>query len=394
MSATRPRPARAAATTLHLTLATTERELSDMAREWPALLADGAPGTTFRSLPWLHTWWRHFGGAASSGQLHLLCWRDGGGRLCAVLPLYRERSGIFWRARLLGSGQVGSDYLGLLCARADERVIAPLCCAALGVELSSGRLDLIELAGLDAGGALAEEISRRASAGFWITKNLRWRCPVAPVAADFDAYLAKLAGGAGQQFRRRLRWLRQRPGFAFEKLTSADDIAAAFPEFLALHRERWAQEGGGDGISTPTLEAFHRDAARALAEGHVARLYFLRADGARRAALYGFIEPHRFVFYQSGHERAWRPRSVGTVLLGLVLEDCFRDGLEFDFGHGTEPYKLVFATSERHTLRLHLRARTGLGLLLGGLDRGTAAARGVARALSPLLSRLAKGDRS
>src|SRR6185503_20333868 len=111
-----------------------------------------------------------------------------------------------------------------------------------------------------------------------------------------------------------------------------------------------------DAIDSPDVEAFHRLAARALAERGWARLYILHAEGAPRAALYGFVHGDRFAFYQAGYDPEWRQRSVGTVLLGHIVRECFGEARsEFDFLRGTEPYKLKWANGWRETVRLRAR---------------------------------------
>src|SRR5262249_55647177 len=138
---------------------------------------------------------------------------------------------------------------------------------------------------------------------------------------------------------------------------------------------RWQREGGGDGIATPALEAFHREAAVRMAQAGLVELCFLRVGGARRAALYGFLDTHAraFLFYQSGHQWAWRPRSVGTVLLVLCIERAFARGLAFDFGHGEEPYKRLWATAAERTALLRLARPFSLAHAVDGLARARTA---------------------
>jgi CelD/BcsL family acetyltransferase involved in cellulose biosynthesis len=326
----------------------------------------------FRSHAWLHTWWRHFGRSlGGEAELFLLEARDQAGQLRALLPLYCQHAFRLRRLRFLGAGAVGSDYLGVIAAPADEARAAHLFASALADELRRGALDLIDLDSVDAAGALARALPACLGQAVALRERWRWGCPFTAPPPDFDAYLQERPQGAGAQYRRRLRWLRRRPGFVLERLTTPAEIDEGFDDLLALHRERWAAEGGGDGIATPALAAFHRDAAGALAAEGVARLYFLRAEGARRAALYGFVDaPARtFLFYQSGHQCAWRPRSVGTVLLGLALEECAHDGLSFDFGHGREPYKQIWGTDERTTAFLRLVSQRGRGRLVDAGER-------------------------
>src|SRR5262249_15622333 len=99
-------------------------------------------------------------------------------------------------------------------------------------------------------------------------------------------------------------------------------------------------EAGPTAAPGPRGGGSHAGGAGAWASLGWPHLLVLHVEGAPRAALYGLCHGDRFAFYQSGHEPAWRPRSVGTVLLGHVLRHCHAAGLrEFDFLRGSEPYK-------------------------------------------------------
>ena len=189
-----------------------------------------------------------------------------------------------------------------------------------------------------------------------VTRSPRYSCPHIKLAGDFESYLAGLPEGTGQQWKRRLRWLEKRPGFAIETLTTPAELDRGLTTLFALHHRRWAVEGGSDAIDGPDVEAFHRRAARALAEDGWARLYLLNVEGETRAALYGFRHGDRFAFYQAGYDPDWRQRSVGTVLLGHIVQRCFAEGVaEYDFLRGSEPYKLKWANGARQTVRLRAR---------------------------------------
>jgi CelD/BcsL family acetyltransferase involved in cellulose biosynthesis len=348
-------------------------QLAGLAAAWPTERAlAGRAGATFRSHEWLLTWWRHFGGAASGRSPFVIAARGGSGRLVGLLPLYLERAPAraLVRARLMGDGPVGSDYLGVICDTDHDEPVARTVWAFLRGQLARAAIDLVELDAVDPDGALAREIAAAPPAHLFVRTHRGRPCPLVRVPGDFATYLAARPAGVGAQLKRRRRWLAAQPGFALECLTRATEVRAAFPEFLALHRERWAAEGGGDGIATAALEAFHREAVGLLAERDAVELHFLRVGGQRRAALYGLVEPQRFFFYQSGHQRAWRPRSVGTVLLGAVLERCAARGLEFDFGHGDERYKLGWANAARQVVSLRATRPVGLGRLFDGLTQG------------------------
>ncbi|HEX9103229.1 MAG TPA: GNAT family N-acetyltransferase, partial [Polyangia bacterium] len=111
-----------------------------------------------------------------------------------------------------------------------------------------------------------------------------------------------------------------------------------------------------EGIVGAATRRFHREAARRLAARGWARVYVLHVAGAPRAALYGFAHGDRFAFYQAGYDPEWRQRSVGTVLLGHVVRECFAERRrEYDFLRGSEPYKLKWANGWRETVRLRAR---------------------------------------
>jgi CelD/BcsL family acetyltransferase involved in cellulose biosynthesis len=279
-----------------------------------------------------------------------------GGAVVALLPLYAERTRLGGRRlRLMGDDIVGSDYVGVVARPEDE----PRAARAFAAHLAALPVDEVRLDGL-----LAADPLGRALAGA-ATIAPRHACPHIALRGGFEAYLAARPEGAGEQWTRRLRWLARRPGFAVVEHADPDAVAAAMDVLFELHRRRWALDGGSQAIDGAPVESLHRDAAAGLARRGWARLWLLTVCGAPRAALYGFRHGRRFAFYQAGHDPAWRPRSVGTVLLGAVIARCFDEGLEeFDFLRGDEPYKWRWANGGRATVAVTLTgpgARAWLG---------------------------------
>ncbi|HZS36396.1 MAG TPA: GNAT family N-acetyltransferase [Polyangia bacterium] len=326
--------------------------LDALAPEWARLADEQHPGAAFRTPAWLAAWWRH---ATPNGarEPHVLL-AHAGGELCGILPLYAAPGALGERRlRLMGDGIVGSDYQGAIARPEHAAVVARAFAAHLA--RAGAALDLDDL---DDGDPLL------AACDDWLGDRAdrveRYLCPHVRIGADFDDYLRRLPDGTGAQWHRRRKWLERFDDYRIDELRAPDDVERGLGVLFELHRQRWALEGGSDAIDGPRVETFHRAAGRALAELGWARVYVMHADGAPRAALYGFRHGDRFVFYQAGHEPAWRPRSVGTVLLGSVIRQCFTERIgEFDFLRGSEPYKLKWANGARHTVSLRAR---GLGL--------------------------------
>jgi CelD/BcsL family acetyltransferase involved in cellulose biosynthesis len=111
----------------------------------------------------------------------------------------------------------------------------------------------------------------------------------------------------------------------------------------------------------------------------------VHADGAPRAALYGFERGGRFSYYQSGSDPDWRRRSVGTVVVGAALEDAFaRGSKEFDFLRGLERYKTLYTPCVRELVTLQVatgpRARA-----VRVVDRGQLLGTATARRVLPVV---------
>lgn len=322
-------------------------KLPSLAQAWDQLIDERLPGAVFRSSAWLVPWWRRF----SHGKELSVYAATSGGRLIGVLPAYRVRSPLGGqRLRLLGDA-VTSDYLGVI-ARPGE---LPLASAAIADAVLADQRDVL-FEGILADDPLvaALRLSGRPSS---IKLDV---CPYLGLDGlpDFHRWISGRPRGLGPQLKRRRRWLERQAGLRVEILTAEDEIMAALPTLWHLHRARWAIDGGTKALADSAVEPFHRESARELARRGWARLYVLHADGAPRAALYGFERGGRFLYYQSGSDPDWRARSVGTVVLSAALEDAFLRGLtEFDFLRGNERYKSLYTSTCRSVATL--RVATG-----------------------------------
>jgi CelD/BcsL family acetyltransferase involved in cellulose biosynthesis len=331
-----------------LTITRHDGPFEALAPLWETLDDPHHPGAPFRTFPWVSAWWRR---ASTSRKAEVLLARRGDA-VVGLLPLYREDTALGGiRHRLMGDERVGSDYLGAL-APAEERDAVGRAFAA---QLAQTRADEVRLDDLLPDDPLATALPLAVARPRDLRCTVRYLCPRVRLEGSFERYLRARPDGLETQYHRRLRWLERRPGFRFEILSSPAAIARGMEILLRLHRERWSLEGGSDGIVGEAIESFHRETSVRLAERGWSRIFLLHADGAPRAALYGWRVGSRFAYFQAGHEPAWRQRSVGTVLLGLILEHCFGEGLtEFDFLRGDEPYKTRWANDRRETVRLRL----------------------------------------
>lgn len=341
--------------------------IDELEADWDRLVEPDHPGAAFRSFPWIAAFYRH---ARPGVEPCVLVAREAG-QVAGILPLYRESSVLGGRwLRLAGDGVVGSDFLGVVARAADEERVADGFARTLAKET----YDELCLDGVLDGDPLATRLARRLRAAV----RFRSVCPAVKIGGSFGDYLARRPSGAGAQWARRRRWLERQPGFRHDTYNRLGPLTRALAELVELHLARW--EHGSTAIDGDRVERFHLEALRGLARRGWARIDILSVGDMPVAALYGFRHGNRYAFYQAGRDPAWGQRSVGTVLLGMVLERCFAEKLdEFDFLHGDESYKLAWATTARNTVTVRASGRSARAVASRWSRAAWEHARGVAR---------------
>ena len=98
-------------------------ELQQLAACWNSLARE----VPFRSWQWLSCWWRAYGepfALQGRKELFVLAVIDDSGGVVGIAPWYIERSRTLGRViRFLGTGEVCSDYLSVLCQEPDEAAV-------------------------------------------------------------------------------------------------------------------------------------------------------------------------------------------------------------------------------------------------------------------------------
>jgi CelD/BcsL family acetyltransferase involved in cellulose biosynthesis len=338
-------------------------DLASVREDWTAL-AERA-GNVFATWEWADAWWRVYG---EGRPLRITSWRDASGRLVAVLPLYLSTRRPVRTLRFVGHGP--ADQLGPVCAPQDRSAVAEALKRLL--THGSGGWDLLlaeRLAPAEGwSGALGGRVVHREES------------PTLLIAGrSFDEFLASRSKNFREQVRRRDRKLRREHEVEL-RLTDAERLDADLDALFRLHAARWSE--GESSALTGSRERFHRDFAhRALERGWL-RLWVLEADGAPRAAWYGFRFAEMDWYYQSGRDPEWERESVGFVLMSHTVRQAFDDGMtEYRLLRGGEEYKGRFASDEP--------GLETLALSRGLMGRGAIAAAAAARSMPPVLRRRA-----
>ncbi len=350
--------------------------------EWEELLSTSRSDSLFLTWEWMFAWWTHLSGRR---RLSILAVRSRG-ELIAIAPLALRppdygRLTPFRSLEFLGSGTVGSDYLDLIVRAGEE----PRAQEALADHLDGGKV-MLELAQIRNASSLASDLAGRLEGRGWgLSRSTTAVCPYIDLSGrTWSSYLAGVGPAHRYNLRRRQRNLEESSELQFTEARSDEERREYLGHLIALHDLRWKGRGQPGAFEARGLLAFHEDfSALALRRGWL-RLFLLRLGGRPVAALYGFRYGRTFYFYQSGFDPACAKQSVGLVAMGLTIRRALEEGAsEFDFLHGDETYKSLWARVSREIGRLEIyppRARGAVRRGVKDLERG---ARRLARRALP-----------
>ncbi len=270
---------------------------------WEALWRRLPDATPFQHPAWALAWWMEL----PKGELAAVAVEDGDG-LLALLP------GCLVEGELKPLGFDVSDYAEPLVARgALPALVEALPAPAVLTVRGDG--------GWPAGEALE----------------------AAPFVADPAAPLPAGIAKSLKEARRRLGKMA-----AAEIVAAVPSTAEAFVDALVdLHAARWSEKGEEGVLSHPAVAAFHRRAARGLAEAGLLRASLLRIGGAPAALFYGFCGRAALHYYLGGFDPAFRAASPGSLLIAGAMEAAARESLAFDFLMGREAYKYRWGAVDR-----------------------------------------------
>jgi len=336
---------------LHVTRLAALEDLNSIRPQWNALAGD----VPFRTWEWLESWWRSYGDdAAAPGrgrELYVLVVSDGPGTVVGLAPWFLERSASQGRViRFLGSGEVCSDYLTVLCqAEWEDRVAAALAewlsdPPGFGDWFGSDAQrpwDLLELGTVSANDqTLARLLDRLAERDHIIHRRKAVSCWRLELPATWDDYLATLSRSHRKQVRRFERRLLD-PGRArLRRVEGEEDLHRGLHLLADLHQRRRESLGDRGCFASARFSSFHYEVAFRLLRAGRLRLQWLELDGTPVAAEYHVLGPQVIYAYQSGIDPASLDEEPGTLITLACLKQAIADGIKaFDFLRGDETYK-------------------------------------------------------
>ncbi len=331
-------------------------ELVPLRADWNAL----ASNVPFCSFEWLESWWRAYG-ASPDKELYTLAVFDSQDRLAGLAPWFLEWESQRGVIRFLGSGEVCSDYLTILC-RADcqeevTEALADWLCApadSLGGQWPDGAL--LELAGVDAADTtVARLLAHLVDRGKLVHRRLRSSCWRVNLPADWESYLAMLSRSHRKQIRRLERNYLANGRAQLHVVANEREMRVGLETLARLHQRRRESLGDRGCFASPRFGAFHEETARRLLRNGNLRLAWLELDQRTVAMEYQVLGAGVVYAYQSGIEPDALTHEPGRLITIATLQQAIAEGRQaFDFLRGDEIYKAHWRAKPRpiHDIRV------------------------------------------
>ncbi|MGE0761158.1 MAG: GNAT family N-acetyltransferase [Pirellulaceae bacterium] len=316
--------------------------------QWEGLAAPWAEiarENPFASWEWLTTWWHHYG---AGQQLCVLAVRDPSGNLIGAAPWYLACSAARGRVlKTLGSGEVCSDYLFVLCRAGHAAEVTRHLAAWLadGHAVGDGfEWDAISWECVPASDTIAAALVEECvAAGCHVQRQPAPSCWRIPLPATWPEYLASLSKSHRKQVQRGLRRLDDSRHAAWRVAVTQDELRRDMSILVDLHTRRWQSQGLAGVFGSSRFRRFLEEAVELLHKLGRVQVSVLELDGKPAASDLHFVTPSTSFAYQGGIEPALADESPGRILTGLLIRDAIRLGRTgFDFLRGDEPYKPHF----------------------------------------------------
>jgi CelD/BcsL family acetyltransferase involved in cellulose biosynthesis len=330
-------------------------ELEPYADDWERLAA----GSPFRGWTWLSHWWRNYGSRTDAENLrtHLatLCVFDNDDALIGIAPWYLHCSAMQGRVlRPLGSGEVCSDYLGILCLPGRQEAVVEsladfLVTNATSDEPDAMRWDLLDLDGIDAeDDEVPALVNHLADVGCLVHRRQGMSCWRLELPADWECYVASLSRNLRRDVRRLERDLLDTDRVVLHRVQRIEELPEAMDILVALHQRRRKSLGETGCFASTRFLAFYRDVVPDLLRRGQLQFYWLEIDGRPVAAEYQLVGNGILYEYQAGMDPAAKEHEPGKVVNAAILRQAIAGGYRaFDFLRGDEPYKARFGARPR-----------------------------------------------
>lgn len=342
---------------------------------WNSILHENHLLTIFSTPEWLESWWKAYG---AGKELMSLTFKDEGGAVVGIVPLYRE---LLWEwfegrlhgLRLVGDGSGDSDNLDVPVQQGYERAVANAVIAWLGQQANWAvcRFDTLPRNSRVFRPLVDEVTSRR-----WphnVTGVPQWHIPL---PHTWEAYLERLSPEFRPLLTRYPRRLLSRYCCEVVRCSTPADLQIYLPVLFELHQRRWRQVGKPGSFSSADRRRFYEYMAAAFLRRGWLEFWILKLNSTPAAAQFCFRYGNSVYLLQEGFDPRYAKDKVGYALRARMLQHYIHCGIErYDFLGGTQAYKQKFGAIKSSYFNLSLAKPRTLGGLTVSLQGFTEQAR-------------------
>lgn len=314
----------------------------ELVREFPVTLdlwsswRQLAGGLPMRQPEWLLSWWEAY--AASDAELYLLlAYQDD--RLVGLIPWYRLKSER--QLRLLGDGEVCTDYNGVLCSADEDASAINAAFVTWLIEHCKDRevgWDTIYMEGIPRSDLLTRDLrnSLVATGSATMERNtMNTWC--LDLAGGWDGYLTRSSKDTRKRLRRRLESL---SSVQVQCVSSEIDWKTFYPILVDLHQKRRNSLGEPGCFADLRFKSFLESASKRMLQLGQLQAFYLEKDGYPLAAEIGYRSPTHWYCYQGGIEPNALELEPGKMANVWIMSQSQSQGIRaIDFLRGDEPYK-------------------------------------------------------
>jgi len=320
------------------------QQIEEIAAVWDTLAT-----SPFLSRGWLLNWWHAYGG---NGELCVLAATGEGGQVCGIAPLLRENSPTRGKVlRLLGSGEVCSDYLDIMSQPEDAAAVTAAMAGWLTDQ--ADEWDLMHLEGVPTTATNAALlIDALKKDGVNVHREDGLNCWRIALPETWDGYLASMSKSHRKQLRRVQRRALDSGRVTLHTASTKQELAQGFEILIDLHQRRRNSLGEPGCFASQRFADFLPAAANSLLETGNVELHWVTLEEKAIAAEIHLKSAGAAFAYQAGIDPEAMDEEPGRVIMVATIRRAIESGYQvFDFLRGDEPYKAHFRAEPQTTVQ-------------------------------------------
>jgi CelD/BcsL family acetyltransferase involved in cellulose biosynthesis len=344
------------------------RDFTGMEHEWSELLSDSASNNVFLTWHWIHTWWEIF---HKQKELFILAVKESN-LLIGIAPFCIDRNNTFLMPRtikLCTSEDLYPDYLDIIARNGYEGQVALYLFQYL--EKYEKRWHIIYFDNLLPRSTIIK-YKKHLTSFCLHTQEFSSACPYVKLNGTYADYMRDhFSRKRRYNLRRQIRIALKDANLNYVVVTDETSLDLAMHELFYLHEKRAFSKNIPSTFVSENVKKFHMTFSKRMMANGALWLCLLCQGERAVSAIYAFKYGGKLLFYQSGMDPAWVGRSVGTVLIVLLMKRAFDEKLtEFDFLKGNEDYKRTFSDDLRRQYKLTFyKKKSPIGIWLFCLSR-------------------------